>query len=442
MKADIPSGNIDFDDPMIAEQTPILFKNTMYYGFQGLRNFGRNRKPKNTFVTESIDRINIYQSKHISPIWVSWSFIIVPCTAMSYFLWTASKYETFNNMQKSLTLFMDKSLFSISTPSVPIHAYYSQFIESNVCRNYLNINNLCKLSSIGLSVINSLFFITCSAINYLSPTPKQPQCQSKGIKNPLYPYYKTIELQKYGKNIWISQMPFIFQGMQFGIRMVVILLDDEKKNVLIYSPIRLTKTTLDKIQNEYQWNVEYLIAPNSIHHLFLKEWIDQFPDCTVIAPPNLKERRKDIEFHHVLDIDVNDSSWNVMDIPSELQTTYSNIIEFMVIKTGIFHEEIVIFHKSSKTLILADNIENMGHEPETSSCKHFPIVAKIILRLAGMYQRPSAPTDMKLSVNHNWYRKSIQQVLSWDFNKIIPSHGRIIDNDARDVYIAANAFVL
>ena len=35
----------------------------------------------------------------------------------------------------------------------------------------------------------------------------------------------------------------------------------------------------------------------------------------------------------------------------------------MVVKTGMFHEEIVILHKISKTLIVADHIENFGYEP-------------------------------------------------------------------------------
>ena len=37
--------------------------------------------------------------------------------------------------------------------------------------------------------------------------------------------------------------------------------------------------------------IQYVIAPNSIHHIFLQEWIDQFPDCKVIAP-HLKEKER------------------------------------------------------------------------------------------------------------------------------------------------------
>ena len=144
---DIPSGNIQFDDPMIAEQASILLKNTVYYGFKGLLNFGRARKPQNKFVKQSIYRINRFENKYVSSVWVSWSFILIPCTAVSYFLWNAPKYDSFNSAKESLMLFIDKSLSNMNTSSFPIHAYYSKFIQSNLCINYLNINNLSTITT-------------------------------------------------------------------------------------------------------------------------------------------------------------------------------------------------------------------------------------------------------------------------------------------------------
>ena len=114
----------------------------------------------------------------------------------------------------------------------------------------------------------------------------------------------------------------------------------------------------------------------------------------------------------------------------------------MVIKTGLFHEEIVVLHKLSKTLIVADHIENMGYEPETSESAHFSWLKQKVLILGGMDKRPSAPSDMKMALNRELYGQSVAKVVEWDFDKIVPSHGRMIENNAKDVYIAANAFVL
>ena len=35
-----------------------------------------------------------------------------------------------------------------------------------------------------------------------------------------------------------------------------------------------------------------------------------------------------ITFDHILDIDINDKEWNVMDLPNDLKNKYSNVIGF------------------------------------------------------------------------------------------------------------------
>eukprot|EP01084_Bolivina_argentea_P194072 332948_1 len=291
-KEKILSGDIQWNDPLISDMGPILFKNTIYYGLKGLLNFGRVYKPTSKFVQDSLKRVSNYETKYISSIWISWSFIIVPSTAISYFLWNPPIC-----VQDSFVYYTDKLLSNINPSTFPIYEYYLKFIQSNICQNYINMTNISKLLSISTCILTSFLILTASALNYNAPTPKQPHCQLNGDKHLFYPYYKTIELQKYTENIWISQMPFVFESMQFGIRMVIILLDKQTNNVLIYSPTPLTKTTLQRIKKE-KWNIKYIIAPNCIHHLFLKEWIDKFENIIVIGPPNLKQRRKDIKFDY------------------------------------------------------------------------------------------------------------------------------------------------
>ena len=53
-----PCGQIAWNDPMISSMIPTLYKGFFYYGFKGLLNFGRVRKPTNKFVQQSINRIN------------------------------------------------------------------------------------------------------------------------------------------------------------------------------------------------------------------------------------------------------------------------------------------------------------------------------------------------------------------------------------------------
>ena len=58
--------------------------------------------------------------------------------------------------------------------------------------------------------------------------------------------------------------------------------------------------------------------------------------------------------------------------------------------------------------------------PETEECAYFPLFNRLMLNLMGMRGRPSAPTDMKLTVNKEWYKKSVEKIMQWDFDKIVP----------------------
>merc|ERR1719203_2450620 len=91
-------GDIDFNDSQLAGTGTKLSKNLFHYGFKGLLNFGRRRTSDNAVVEEAVKRV----SQHGTSIWISWSFLIIPTSAMSYLLWNAPKYPSFNSVIDSL----------------------------------------------------------------------------------------------------------------------------------------------------------------------------------------------------------------------------------------------------------------------------------------------------------------------------------------------------
>jgi hypothetical protein len=81
----------------------------------------------------------------------------------------------------------------------------------------------------------------------------------------------------------------------------VIQLDDG--SVWIWSPVKLTQMLLDELKEKRLDKVLYIVSPNKIHHIFLKEWQDAFPDAMVYAPPGLSKQNvvKEVKFDGVLD---------------------------------------------------------------------------------------------------------------------------------------------
>ena len=101
----------------------------------------------------------------------------------------------------------------------------------------------------------------------------------------------------------------------------------------------------------------------------------------------------------------------------------------------------MLFHLKTRTLVVSDTIENLGHSPENDNDGNL----NFMLGSWGMKQRPALPADLKICIaskSRHLYKKSVMRTLDWDFIRIIPSHGRIVDCDARDVWLCTHSFVL
>src|SRR5258708_39941916 len=100
-------------------------------------------------------------------------------------------------------------------------------------------------------------------------------------------------LQPFGEEIWIADGPTTAViGFRYPARMAVIRLSGGA--LFIWSPIPLSvelRAAVDALGE-----VRYLIAPNSLHHLFLGEWRGAYPGAKAYAPPGLRRRRADIAF--------------------------------------------------------------------------------------------------------------------------------------------------
>jgi hypothetical protein len=97
--------------------------------------------------------------------------------------------------------------------------------------------------------------------------------------------------------------------------MVVIQLDSGG-STWIWLPVALTEELKAEMTFLNLDNVQHVVSPNKIHHLFLKEWQDAFPKASFYMPPGLRDRNvaKDIRF----DVDLSDNE-ETMPYRSEIQ---------------------------------------------------------------------------------------------------------------------------
>lgn len=149
-------------------------------------------------------------------------------------------------------------------------------------------------------------------------------------------------IQKFAPQVWTVDGPTVdFFGFPYPTRMVLVRLPNGF--AWVWSPTALTDELAIQVE-KFIGPVKYIVSPNKIHWKFLKEWQDRFPEAKVYAPPGLAERRvaKDIKFHSTLS--------------EETLPEFSDEIDQVVFEGGAM-DEVVFFHKASKTVIVCDLIQ-------------------------------------------------------------------------------------
>lgn len=91
----------------------------------------------------------------------------------------------------------------------------------------------------------------------------------------------TPKLQSFGPEIWAADgSEADVAGFRYPTRMVVIRLTGG--SLFVWSPVALSARLREEV--EALGEVHYLVAPNSLHHLFLSEWRQTYPQARLYGP--------------------------------------------------------------------------------------------------------------------------------------------------------------
>lgn len=214
-------------------------------------------------------------------------------------------------------------------------------------------------------------------------------------------------LASFGPDIWIAEGPVVsFYGFPYPTRMVVIRLGDG--SLFIWSPIALT--TELKAEVKALGAVAHLVSPNKIHHLFLKDWKDAYPDARTYALDELKKRKPALPIDAILE-ETPDRAW-------------TNDIDQVIVRGSFAMSEAVFFHRKSSTAIFADLIENFSPD-------WFKGWRGFLARLDGIASpHPGAPREWRLSFrNRKMARAALDRILSWQPEQVVMAHGIVVRND-------------
>jgi len=205
-------------------------------------------------------------------------------------------------------------------------------------------------------------------------------------------------------NLWLADGDTVsFFTLPYSTRMTIIRLDDG--NLWVHSPIRLTEEL--RTQVTALGHVRWLIAPNHLHHLFVTDWQQAWPDAELWGTQEVQKKRPDLHFSGTLK--GTDGPWR-------------EAIDQCLFTGSPAMTECVFLHRSSATLIVTDLIENI-HPAQ------FNPVQRGLARLAGIVApKGGMPLDWRLSFrrHHSEARANLEQILAWQPKRIVMAHGILI----------------
>jgi hypothetical protein len=226
-------------------------------------------------------------------------------------------------------------------------------------------------------------------------------------------------LEPFGPSLHTAEGPSVsFFGFPYPTRMAIARLTDG--SLWVWSPIELSPELAEEV--DALGPVAQIVSPNKIHHLFLSAWAERWPDARLHAPPGLARKRRDLSFATELG-DVPDPSW-------------AEDLDQVVFRGSPFMEEVVFFHRPSRTAIVGDLVQR--HDPATARGWK-----GAVMRLDGLVgEHGSTPREWRASfLKRGPARAARDRVLSWKSERLLIAHGACARSGAAAIVAEALAWI-
>ncbi len=193
--------------------------------------------------------------------------------------------------------------------------------------------------------------------------------------------------------------------------------------LVLHSPCDITAAIAEEISA--LGPVAHIVAPGNFHTMYLAAAQVAFPGAKTWICPGIERKCPGLEYDGVLG-DIAPADW------------VGEIDQVLVRGTRIMRE-VAMFHRPSRTLILVDLIENF-----TDATPHIGGALKLWFKYVFcMWDNPRPAPEYRMGwSDRKAAATSLRRILAWDFQRIVLSHGDLIDHNAREVAAGAWTGVL
>ena len=220
-------------------------------------------------------------------------------------------------------------------------------------------------------------------------------------------------LTPFAHDVWIDTRSGKFFGVETGSRMTIVRMRD---GLFVHSPVALDDDTRRAV--DALGPVRAVVAPSIFHHLYVGEWQRAYPDAIYGACPGLEWKRKDLAFDCVL--------------ADEPHPVWKNELE-QVYFSSRRENEVVFFHRGSRTMICCDALLNLSAHPAATT--------RFVARLMQNSEPGFGWMERFMIRDRSLARRQVDRILEWNIDQIVLSHGPPVEGDGVGVVRRAYAWL-
>lgn len=209
--------------------------------------------------------------------------------------------------------------------------------------------------------------------------------------------------------LWCIEEPMTMLGLQFGARLTIARLHDDR--LWVHAPFAITDE--DEAAIREQGDVAHVVVPNNFHFTQIGEFTRRFPDAQLWLVPALATKMDDLP-HLPL---------------HSLPPSWADDFDAVLFDAALGYEEWIFCHRATRSLIFTDLMMNVPR-PDNALGRVMGAVtdegrgAKTSrLVKAAIY----GGRDLKRA------RTITNRVLSWNFERVVMAHGNIVARNGKRV---------
>lgn len=165
--------------------------------------------------------------------------------------------------------------------------------------------------------------------------------------------------------------------------------------------------------------VTCIVAPNNGHNGWLMDWCEAYPSAGRYVAQGIPKKVPRLTNYELLE--------------PEASTPWEADLAQTVLSGAPFFDECVFFHRATKSLILTDLVQNHSPEDQTGFGKVVFTLLLSPLGFKGICLAPPLKWGFAIK-DKAAFRASIETVKQWDFERIIVTHGEIIEERPRELF--------